>query len=342
MKVAFTFGKHRPLGFSSKSRRGKENLFGWRSLSLWGSTTRPGFWQNHVGARKTCLGGGRFRLGEAPPVRVFVKITPGREKPVWVELAFALGKHRPSGFLTKSRQGKERNFARVWHESRESIFPIFFKENFDTMEEQDIANENFQRAKELLDAGRSIENAAREIGIKSKSSFTIFFKTHAGITPNEYISRQASERPFCFCETPLGLIRIEENNYGITSLLFIDDKAQNISARGKGIYLASAKAQVSEYFFKRRKTFDIPLSLAESEFQKKVWSALQSIPYGETRSYKQIAEIVGNENAARAVGMANNRNPIIPCHRVIGGDGKLVGYGGGIERKEYLLKMESE
>ncbi|MDE5775271.1 MAG: methylated-DNA--[protein]-cysteine S-methyltransferase [Treponemataceae bacterium] len=181
--------------------------------------------------------------------------------------------------------------------------------------------------------------------MKSKTSFENFFKTHAGITPNEYISRQISERPYCFCEIPLGLIRIEENNYGITSLRFIDDKAQNISTHGKGIYLASAKAQISEYFFKRRKTFDIPLSLAGSEFQKKVWSALQSIPYGETHSYKQIAEIVGNKNAARAVGMANNHNPIpiiIPCHRVIGSDGKLVGYGGGIERKEYLLKMEFE
>ena len=327
--------------------RGNQVGFGWRSLSLWGNTTRPGFRQNHAGTRKTCLGGSRFCLGEAPPVWVFDKITPGRGKPVWVEVAFALGKHHPFGFLTKSRRGEERNFARVWHESRESIFPIFFKENFDTMKEQDkdIANENFQRAKELLDAGRSIENTARAIGIKSKSSFENFFKTHAGITPKEYISRQASERPYCFCETPLGLIRIEENNYGITSLRFVDDKAQNISAHGKGIYLASAKAQVSEYFFKRRKTFDIPLSLTGSEFQKKVLSALQSIPYGETRSYKQIAEIVGNENAARAVGMANNRNPIpiiIPCHRVIGSDGKLVGYGGGVERKEYLLKMESE
>ena len=290
MELAFALGKHHPSGFSSKSRRGKENLFRWRSLSPWGNTTRPGFWQNRVGARNGIL------------------------------LAFGT------------------NHAKAFSQ-------FFFKENFDTMKEQDIANENFQRAKELLDAGRSIENTAREIGIKSKTSFENFFKTHAGITPKEYVLQQASERPFCFCETPLGLIRIEENNYGITSLRFVDDKAQNISAHGNGIFLASAKAQISEYFSKRRKTFDIPLSLTGSEFQKKVWIALQSIPYGETRSYKQIAEIVGNENAARAVGMANNRNPIpiiIPCHRVIGGDGKLVGYGGGIERKEYLLKMESE
>ncbi|MDE5614867.1 MAG: hypothetical protein K2I74_09530, partial [Treponemataceae bacterium] len=78
--------------------------------SRWGSTARLGFWQNHAGTRKTCLGGVRFRVGQAPPVRVFVKITPGREKPVWVELTFALGKHHPRGFLEKSRQGKENLF----------------------------------------------------------------------------------------------------------------------------------------------------------------------------------------------------------------------------------------
>lgn len=208
-----------------------------------------------------------------------------------------------------------------------------------------IATTNFQRAKKLLDSGQNVENAARAIGMESTASFEFFFKAHAGIAPNEYLLRRASEHPYCFFETPLGLIRIEENHCGITSLRFADGEARNISARGKCVYLASAKAQILEYFSKRRKTFDVPLSLAGSEFQKKVWSALRGIPYGETRSYKQIAEAVGNENAARAVGMANNRNPIpiiIPCHRVIGSDGKLVGYGGGIERKKYLLKMECE
>lgn len=212
-------------------------------------------------------------------------------------------------------------------------------------QELNITNDNFQRAKELLDSGQSVENAASAIGIKSADSFKNFFKAQTGITPNEYLSRRASERPYCFCETPLGLIRIEENHCGITSLRFVDGEAQNFSSRENGIYLASAKAQVLEYFSKRRKMFDVPLSLAGSEFQKKVWSALRGIPYGETRSYKQIAEAIGNENAARAVGMANNRNPIpiiIPCHRVIGSDGKLVGYAGGIERKKYLLKMECE
>ena len=102
--------------------------------------------------------------------------------------------------------------------------------------------------------------------------------------------------------------------------------------------------KISEYFAKKRKTFDIPLSITGSEFQKKVWSALRNIPYGETRSYQQVAEAVGSRDAARAVGMANNRNPvliIIPCHRVVGKSGKLAGYAGGIDRKQYLLEMET-
>ena len=89
----------------------------------------------------------------------------------------------------------------------------------------------------------------------------------------------------------------------------------------------------------------MPTAPSGTEFQQKVWKALKDIPYGKTKSYKDIAAAVGNEKACRAVGMANNRNPIsiiIPCHRVIGKNGKLVGYGGGLEIKEYLLKLESD
>ena len=113
---------------------------------------------------------------------------------------------------------------------------------------------------------------------------------------------------------------------------------------GDSVYLEDVKVQISEYFTKNRKTFDVPLSITGSEFQESVWSSVRNIPYGETRSYKQIAEALGNKDAARAVGMANNRNPIliiIPCHRVVGKDGKLVGYAGGIDRKRYLLEMET-
>lgn len=101
--------------------------------------------------------------------------------------------------------------------------------------------------------------------------------------------------------------------------------------------------QVCEYLKGERKTFEFPYELQGTGFQKKVWNALCQIPYGETRSYKQIAEAVGNPKASRAVGMANNRNPIaiaIPCHRVVGADGSLVGYAGGLDMKKALLELE--
>jgi methylated-DNA-[protein]-cysteine S-methyltransferase len=107
--------------------------------------------------------------------------------------------------------------------------------------------------------------------------------------------------------------------------------------------IREAADQLIEYLEGKRKTFSIKLNPKGTEFQRKVWKALCDIPYGETRSYKQIAEVVGNKNASRAIGMANHNNPImciIPCHRVIGANGSLVGYAGGLETKAGLLKLE--
>lgn len=107
--------------------------------------------------------------------------------------------------------------------------------------------------------------------------------------------------------------------------------------------LETAARQLEEYFQGKRTEFSLPLSPKGSAFQQKVWNALCTIPYGETRSYKQIAEQIGSPKACRAVGMANNRNPImivIPCHRVIGTNGSLTGYAGGMEMKEKLLALE--
>ena len=107
--------------------------------------------------------------------------------------------------------------------------------------------------------------------------------------------------------------------------------------------IKEAYRQLSEYLKGERKDFDLPLLIKGTTFQQQVWKALLEIPYGETRSYKQIAMAIGNPKAVRAVGMANNRNPlliVVPCHRVIGANGKLVGYGAGIEKKEFLLRLE--
>ena len=107
--------------------------------------------------------------------------------------------------------------------------------------------------------------------------------------------------------------------------------------------LEEVERQLQEYFAGRLQHFDLPLHPQGTEFQKKVWKALMSIPYGETRSYGEIAKQIGNEKAVRAVGGANHVNPIsivIPCHRVIGKNGSLTGYGGGLEIKETLLTLE--
>ncbi len=106
-----------------------------------------------------------------------------------------------------------------------------------------------------------------------------------------------------------------------------------------------ASRQLEEYFSGRRKIFDLPLAPKGTDFQMKCWEALLKVPYGETRSYGDIARSVGSPRGFRAVGMANNRNPIsiiIPCHRIIGSDGKLVGFGGGLDIKEFLLGLESK
>ncbi len=108
--------------------------------------------------------------------------------------------------------------------------------------------------------------------------------------------------------------------------------------------LRRAKRQLDEYFHGRRREFDVPLEFEGTDFQRQVWNALLSIPYGETRSYSQIAKQIGRPDAVRAVGAANGANPIsiiAPCHRVIGASGDLTGFGGGLEAKELLLGLES-
>ena len=148
-----------------------------------------------------------------------------------------------------------------------------------------------------------------------------------------------------YYNTKIGRIGIEENGTAITKLDFINkDMKEEIIEENETALLKEAIKQLNEYLDGKRSSFDLPLEPKGTEFQKKVWNALKEIPFGETRSYGEIAKIIGNEKAARAVGMANNKNPIaiiVPCHRVIGADGKLVGYAGGLDLKERLLKLES-
>jgi methylated-DNA-[protein]-cysteine S-methyltransferase len=108
---------------------------------------------------------------------------------------------------------------------------------------------------------------------------------------------------------------------------------------------ASAAEQLTAYFAGELTSFDLPLAPAGTPFQRRVWAALQTIPFGQTRSYGDLARQIGSESASRAVGLANGKNPIalvIPCHRVIGADGSLTGYGGGLDRKQFLLDLEAK
>ena len=144
-----------------------------------------------------------------------------------------------------------------------------------------------------------------------------------------------------FYETDLGIIGISANNNAITAVFYSKSKINDHLKETP--LIRECFNQLKEYFQGTRREFTIPIEAEGSEFQKKVWKALLDIPYGQTRTYKEIAIAIGNEKACRAVGMANNRNPIsiiIPCHRVIGANGKLVGYGGGLDIKEKLLNIE--
>jgi methylated-DNA-[protein]-cysteine S-methyltransferase len=141
-------------------------------------------------------------------------------------------------------------------------------------------------------------------------------------------------------------IGIEEESGAIAGVFFGRNPPKGYTngyAKAETPLIKKAAAQIDEYLAGKRKQFSLPLVLHGTEFQKAVWQALQTIPYGETRSYKEIAAAIGRPKAVRAVGMANNRNPIViivPCHRVIGHDGSLTGYGGGIPLKQRLLELE--
>lgn len=144
--------------------------------------------------------------------------------------------------------------------------------------------------------------------------------------------------------SPLGLLEITGTATAIKSLYFIDESATDpANAAELPPLLQACFRQLDEYFEGRRQVFDLALAPDGTAFQKSVWQRLMTIPYGQTVSYLDIAQQLGNEKAIRAVGRANGQNPIsiiVPCHRVIGRDGKLVGYGGGLWRKEWLLRHE--
>lgn len=145
-------------------------------------------------------------------------------------------------------------------------------------------------------------------------------------------------------QSPIGPFFITEANGGIAALTLGAAIPADAEEQATPL-LQKAASQLQEYFEGKRKNFDLPLTQEGTEFQQRVWQALCRIPYGETRSYKQLAQMSDSPKGYRAVGMANNKNRIpiiVPCHRVIGANGKLVGYALGLDIKEFLLKLEQQ
>jgi methylated-DNA-[protein]-cysteine S-methyltransferase len=144
-------------------------------------------------------------------------------------------------------------------------------------------------------------------------------------------------------DTPIGVLKLTSDVSFLKSVSF-DAEIQEDASELPNV-LIMAQKQLEEYFSGKRRQFDLPLDPEGTGFQHKVWKQLSEVPYGTTRSYVEIARILGSENSSRAVGMANGRNPIpviIPCHRIIGHNGKMTGYAGGLERKKWLLLHEQQ
>ncbi|MCZ4317831.1 methylated-DNA--[protein]-cysteine S-methyltransferase [Aequorivita viscosa] len=146
-----------------------------------------------------------------------------------------------------------------------------------------------------------------------------------------------------FIQSPIGVLELKGNAEGLTSVLFKD--AETVTNPKKiPNELINAVVQLQEYFEGERKKFNLKLSPEGTDFQKRVWQQLQEIPFGKTMSYQQMANQLGNPKVIRAAASANGKNPIsiiIPCHRVIGSDGLLTGYAGGLHRKKWLLEHEN-
>lgn len=145
---------------------------------------------------------------------------------------------------------------------------------------------------------------------------------------------------YAYIDSPLGPVEIAGTATAITGLNFVTKRRRKAASHPT---VARGARQVAAYFEGRRHAFDIPLSFEGTDFQQRVWRQLLTVPYGHTASYQDIARGIGNPAAVRAVGAANGRNPIaiiVPCHRIIGKNGQLVGYGSGLWRKEWLLKHE--
>lgn len=228
-----------------------------------------------------------------------------------------------------------------------------FRQQYDITPSEWIA-----AARQMLKDGSTISDAAAMTGFENLSEFYDHFRRQTGMTPARYRQIFAENISRSVLDTPIGPFRIiaskdailcveqagrEKLDAGAQAVSIPADRI--LSGDASGDLVKDCRAQLTDYFAGKRKNFDLPLSPEGTEFQQNVWSHLREIPYGQTRTYHEVAAMAGNQKASRAVGMANHCNPIlilIPCHRVIGADGSLTGYAAGPEAKRYLLQLEKD
>ena len=241
--------------------------------------------------------------------------------------------------------------------SRKHLTQVF-KQKYDITPSEYLIQVRIAASKQLLQDGLDITDTAGAAGYENLSEFYDHFRRQTGMTPARYRQIFADNISRSVLDTPIGPLRIIASQDAILCVEqagreSLDAGAQAdqipadriITGDSSGELVKNCEAQLTEYFAGERRAFDLPVRPEGTDFQKNVWEHLRDIPYGETRTYGELAAMAGNKKASRAVGMANHCNPIlilVPCHRVIGADGSLTGYAAGLEAKKYLLQMEKE
>ena len=280
------------------------------------------------------------------PCKICKPTENAHEAPEEVERAISLVKENPKEKI-KDYQLRQNNIS-------PELVRRWFKKNYGLTFQAYQRMFRINNAYQELKSGKNALETAFDSGYESLSGFAYTFKKIIGESPQK--SNTSSIILISRLTTPIGPMFVCSTEKGICLLEFVDrrmletefkDLQKLLNATiisGENEHIKQVKREIKEYFDGSRRTFEVKLDTPGTDFQKKVWNGLQEIEYGTTTSYQQQAETIQNPKAVRAVASANGFNRvsiIIPCHRVIGKDGNLTGYGGGIERKKWLIEHES-